>query len=224
VRVKVQLYSIKTPGDAALCVAAGVDLIGIAPGERGRLKDEVDFARARAIFAAVPAGAGPLRVALTVADDPDEIAEMVQAVAPDVVHLCGDIGRMPPARVAALRARLTPVKIMQAIPVDGPAAVEVALAYQRVADYLILDTDVPNVVGIGATGLVHDWTISAEIVRRVNIPVILAGGLHAGNVADAIRAVRPWCVDSFTHTNVPGSKAKDPERVRAFVAAARSVA
>ncbi|MCC6626460.1 MAG: phosphoribosylanthranilate isomerase [Chloroflexi bacterium] len=220
--MKVQLYSIKTPADAAMCVAAGVDLIGIAPGEHGRLKDEVDFERARAIFAAVPAETGPLRVALSVADDPDEIVAMVQAVGPDILHLCGDIECLPPAAVAALRARVTPVKIMQAIPMRSAEVVDLALAYQRVADYFILDTDVPNVVGIGATGLVHDWAISAEIVRRVNIPVILAGGLHAGNVAAAIQAVRPWCVDSFTHTNVPGAKAKDPERVRAFVAAARA--
>jgi phosphoribosylanthranilate isomerase len=220
--VKVQIYSIKTPDDAAMCAAAGVDLIGVAPGERGRLKDEVAFAQARAIFAAIPADAGSLRVALTVADDPAEIVEMAQATAPDIVHLCGDLAALPPERVAALRAALSPIKIMQAIPVGGPAAVALALAYQRACDYLILDTDSAAIVGIGATGAVHDWTISAEIVRRVNIPVILAGGLSPENVAAAIRAVRPWAVDSFTHTNIPGAKRKDPERVRAFVAAARS--
>ena len=96
------------------------------------------------------------------------------------------------------------------------------LAYHRACDNFILDTDAPEYTGIGATGAVHDWAISAEIVRRVNVPVVLAGGLHPDNVAAAIRAVRPWAVDSFTHTNFPGTKRKDPERVRAFVAAARS--
>jgi phosphoribosylanthranilate isomerase len=52
--------------------------------------------------------------------------------------------------------------------------------------------------------------------------VILAGGLSADNVADAIATVRPWGVDSFTHTDIPGHRGKkDPARVRAFVAAAR---
>jgi phosphoribosylanthranilate isomerase len=51
--------------------------------------------------------------------------------------------------------------------------------------------------------------------------VILAGGLSGDNVAQAIAAVRPWGVDSFTHTDVPGQRGKkDPARVRAFVAAA----
>jgi phosphoribosylanthranilate isomerase len=220
--MKVQLYSIKTPDDAALCVAAGADLIGVAPGLRDRPEDVVDVARARAIFAAIPADAGPLRVALTVAADPDEIVALVRAVAPDVVHLCGDLAALPPARVTALRRAVSPVKVMQAIPVSGPTAVDLALAYQRACDYLILDTDAPDIIGVGATGAVHDWAISAEIVRRVNVPVVLAGGLHPGNVAAAIRAVRPWAVDSFTHTNLPGAKRKDPERVRAFVAAARA--
>ena len=50
--------------------------------------------------------------------------------------------------------------------------------------------------------------------------MILAGGLSADNVGDAIAAVKPWGVDSFTHTDVPGQRGKkDPDRVRAFIAA-----
>ena len=227
--MKVQIYSLKTPEDAALCAAAGVDFIGVATGERGRLAPEVDFATCRAIFAAVPPGSGVTRNAMTVAWEVAEIVETVEATAPDVVHLAGDVERMPPAAVGELRRAISPVKVMQAIPV-GPAdgrngggadSVGLALAYQAVCDYFIVDTRASGFVGIGATGALHDWSVSAEIVRRSNVPVILAGGLSAENVAEAIRAVKPWGVDSFTHTNVPGTKQKDPERVRAFVAAAR---
>jgi phosphoribosylanthranilate isomerase len=60
------------------------------------------------------------------------------------------------------------------------------------------------------------------VVERSRVPVILAGGLSAENVADAIATVRPWGVDSFTHTDIAGNRGtKDPARVRAFVAAAR---
>jgi phosphoribosylanthranilate isomerase len=53
------------------------------------------------------------------------------------------------------------------------------------------------------------------------MPFILAGGLSAENVAQAIAAVKPWGVDSFTHTDVPGQRGKkDLRRVRAFIAAA----
>jgi phosphoribosylanthranilate isomerase len=107
--------------------------------------------------------------------------------------------------------------------VAGPEAIETALAYQDVSDYLILDTQAPAIAGIGASGQTHDWPISRRIVERVRIPVILAGGLSPENVAQAIRAVRPWGVDSLTHTNRPvaGGFRKDIERVRQFVAAAQ---
>jgi hypothetical protein len=113
-------------------------------------------------------------------------------------------------------------KIMQAIPVGGLEAIDLVLEYQPMCDYFLLDTDLSGFIGIGATGTTHDWNISAQIVRQANIPSILAGGLRPENVAEAIRVVKPWCVDSFTHTNIPGTKRKDPKRVKAFVEAATS--
>ena len=71
-------------------------------------------------------------------------------------------------------------------------------------------------------------TIAPGTVNEsVHIPVILAGGLSPENVADAIRAVGPWGVDSLTHTNhfLPGGGfRKDPQRIQAFVTAARGAA
>lgn len=113
---------------------------------------------------------------------------------------------------------------MQAISVTGPASIAEAVAYAAVADFLLLDTQSPDIPGIGASGMTHDWSISRAIVEAVHVPVILAGGLSPDNVAEAIRAVRPWGVDSLTHTNRPlpgGGFRKDLDRVRAFVAAAR---
>lgn len=219
--MKVQIYTMQTPEEAQAVSAAGVDHIGVTPAHRG-LPGEVDFDTARAICAAV--GPHVIKVALSVETDPDAITLMVLTVRPDVLHLCGLAGAVPPEAVRMLRARLPGVRIMQAISVTGPEVIETALTYQPVADYLILDTQAPDIAGIGASGQTHDWTISRRIVEQVNIPVILAGGLSPENVADAIRAVRPWGVDSLTHTNQPlpgGGFRKDIERVRQFVAAAR---
>ena len=113
---------------------------------------------------------------------------------------------------------------MRAIPVGDRHSIDLALAYQAVSDYLILDTHDPGAVDIGATGKTHDWQISAELVRRVHIPVFLAGGLSPDNVAQAIRTVHPWGVDSYSLTNLPGGDGrKDPAKVRAFVGNARSL-
>jgi phosphoribosylanthranilate isomerase len=220
--MKIQIYTMQTPEEALAVAGLGVDHVGVTPGQRG-LPGEVDLAAARAIVEAV--GGRATAVALSVEWDPGAIETMVHAVRPDILHLCGlPQGGLPPEGVRALRARLPDLPLMQAISVTGPEALDAALAYQEVADYLILDTQAPDIPGIGASGATHDWAISREIVRRVRVPVVLAGGLSPENVAEAIRAVRPWGVDSLTHTNRPlagGGFRKDLERVQAFVATAR---
>ena len=219
--IKVQIYTMQTPEEALAVAALGVDHVGVTPGQRG-LPGEVDVALARAIVEAVRGRA--VAVALTVESDPVAIEAMVRAVRPDILHLCGLAGSLPPEAVRELRVRLSGLPIMQAVSVAGPESVDVALAYQGAADYLILDTQAPDIPGIGASGATHDWSISREIVQRVRVPVILAGGLSPENVAQAARAVRPWGVDSLTHTNHPlagrGFR-KDLEQVRRFVGAAR---
>jgi phosphoribosylanthranilate isomerase len=219
--MKVQVYTMQTPEEAQVIVDLGVDHVGVTPANRG-LPGEIDCDTARAIFAAV--GPRAVKVALSVEEDLDAVVAMVRTVKPDVLHLCGRAGAVPPDAVRVLRVRLPGVAIMQAISVGGPEAVETALAYQNVSDYLILDTQSPDIAGIGASGQTHDWTISRQIVEQVSIPVILAGGLSPENVAAAIRAVQPWGVDSLTHTNQPlpgGGFRKDEQRVRQFVEAAR---
>jgi len=219
--MKIQIYTVQTPEEALAVAALGVDHVGVTPDRRG-LPGEVDLAPARAIVEALKGRA--LSVALTVESDPVAIQAMVRAVRPDILHLCGLAGLLPPQSVRELRLSLAGLPIMQAVSVTGPEALDVALAYQEVADFLILDTQAPDIPGIGASGETHDWTVSREIVQRVRVPVILAGGLSPENVAQAIRAVRPWGVDSLTHTNHPlaeGGFRKDLERVRRFVSAAR---
>lgn len=219
--MKIQIYTMQTPEEALALADAGVDQLGITPSALG-LPGEVDLAMAQAIMAAIAGRA--VGVALSVASDPAAIVAMVAAVRPQILHLCGPAGALAPADVAALRAQLPGIEIMQAIAVDGPGALVAARAYEPVADYLILDTQAPDIPGVGASGQTHDWAISRAIVAQSRVPVILAGGLAPENVAEAIRAVRPWGVDSLTHTNrsLPGGRfAKDLARVRQFVAAAR---
>jgi phosphoribosylanthranilate isomerase len=220
--MKVQIYTIQSPEEAQAVAALGVDHVGVTPSQRG-LPGEVDVTTARAIVEAMRGRA--VGVALTVESDPKVIEAMVCAVKPDILHLCGLAGSLPPEAVCDLRARLSDLPIMQAVSVTGPEAVDVAVAYQEVVNYLILDTQAPDIPGIGASGETHDWAVSREIVRRVRVPVILAGGLSPENVAEAICAVRPWGVDSLTHTNrtLPGGGfRKDLDRVRQFVDAAQA--
>ena len=219
--MRIQIYTMQTIDEALAVVVLGVDHIGVTPSNSG-LPGEVDFAIARAIVNSV--GNSAVSVALSVESNLDAIETMVRAVRPDILHLCGLENTLLPDSVRALRGRLPNMEIMQAVSVSGPEGIDIALAYQDVADYLILDTQAPDIAGIGASGKTHDWNISREIVRQVQIPVILAGGLSQENVVEAISVVQPWGVDSLTHTNRSlsgGGFRKDLNRIRQFVMAAQ---
>lgn len=220
----IQIYTAQSVDEALALVDAGVDHIGLTPPQGG-LPGEASLPVMRAIVEAV--GGRARCVALTVKTDIPAVRELVETVRPAILHLCPLAHEITPASVASLRALLPDQPIMQAISVTGPESVAEAAAYAEVADMLILDTQAPDIPGLGASGVTHDWSISRAIVEAVRVPVIMAGGLSPENVAEAIRVVRPWGVDSLTHTNVAlpgGGFRKDIERVRAFVVAARAAA
>jgi phosphoribosylanthranilate isomerase len=95
-------------------------------------------------------------------------------------------------------------------------------------DFLLLDTslgeDQDPVPGwVGVTGKTHDWAVSQAIIEQCQTPVILAGGLDPENVAEAIRIVRPWAVDSCTGLDLYRGK-KDLPKCKAFIARAHEAA
>src|SRR5690349_961022 len=211
----VQIYSMTSIADAVTTVAAGADLIGVVVAEPGIVPEGIAPKAARQIMEAIrPRSRG---VALSLSDERDELCAMVDAVRPDIVHIAAR--EIEPEDCAWIRARIAPVRLLRAFAVRAGETLAEADAHQEAADYLMLDSGAKGLPFAGATGETHDWSVSRMIAERSRIPVILAGGLSADNVAQAISAVRPWGVDSFTHTDVTGYRGKkDPARVRAFVA------
>ncbi len=213
----VQIYSMTSIADAIATATAGADLIGVVVADPGVVPEGVGADLARQIMAVIrPRARG---VALSLADDREEICAMVDTVRPDVLHLAAR--EIEPEDCAWIRDRIAPVRLLRAIAVRAGETMAEAEAHQECADYLMLDSGAKGGKFAGARGETHDWTVSREIVERSRIPVILAGGLTAENVGEAITTVRPWGVDSFTHTDVVGNRGKkDAARVRAFIAAA----
>lgn len=212
----VQIYSMTAVADAVATAADGAGLIGAVVAEPGIVPEGVAPTAAREIFAAIrPRARG---VALSLADDRDEICAMADAVRPDVLHLAAR--EIEPEDCAWIRRRIAPILLLRAIAVRAGETLAEAEAHQDCADILMLDSGAAG-VKLGPGGETHDWAICRTIAERSRLPVILAGGLTPGNVGAAIAAVRPWGVDSFTHTDAPGRRGhKDAARVRAFIAAA----
>ena len=112
---------------------------------------------------------------------------------------------------------------MLTVPVRDASAVEIARALAPFADALLLDTAHPHTGIVGASGHVHDWSLSARIAEELQVPVVLAGGLGPDNVGRAIKAVQPWGVDSETHTSRDDDRRrKDADRLARFVQTARA--
>ena len=109
--------------------------------------------------------------------------------------------------------------LIHVVHVEDEASVALAADYARRADALLLDSGRPSlaVPELGGTGRAHDWRLSARIVAASSVPVFLAGGLAPGNVAEAIRAVRPYGVDVCSRLRSGG--ALDAAKLAAFVRA-----
>lgn len=218
----IQIYSIQTVEEALQCVQAGAEAIGVAVATGANLPAEVPEATCAEIFAALEGRAQ--RVLLVVTQTEEETVEYVRRLQPDILQLCGNRLPATPEFAAQCRAVRPGLRVLQAVGVDGPEAIDRAKYFAGFCDMLILDSIAPGIAGIGAAGRTHDWSIDAEIVRSVPCPVVLAGSLDAENVRAAIEAVRPWGVDSFTRTSdrLPdGGSRKNIEKVRAFVQTAR---
>jgi phosphoribosylanthranilate isomerase len=214
----VQIYEVQTPEEAVALARLGVDHIGVLVGD-GAFPRELSVEQAKAIFAATPSGAK--RVALSLSSELAEVERVVRETRPDIIQVQAGIEDFSVAMTRVLKARFPEIPVMRAIPVIDESSIEVADAYRGAADFLLLDSYDAGSKQFGALGLTHDWSLSRRIVARASVPVILAGGLGPENVAEAIAAVQPAGVDSQTKTNLAGGPAKDLEKVRRFVDAAK---
>jgi phosphoribosylanthranilate isomerase len=218
--VLVQIYGVTTPEDAEMVNELAPDHVGVVLDEGFEAWDSVDARMALAIASKLT---DVVVVALSFAVQRDEILRTVEALSPGVLHLARALDGMAHEALADLKAEIAPVGLMVTAPVVGSDSVNKACDLARAADFLLLDSAHPATGVVGATGLVHDWSLSRQIVASSDARVILAGGLGPDNVLDAIHSVRPFGVDSETKTSrADDRRRKDLDKVRHFIERARS--
>ena len=201
--VRSKICGITRIEDALAAVEAGADAIGLV--FYGKSPRAVSIEQAAAILQALPPFV--TSVGLFVDMPRDQLQQLLQRLPLDLLQFHGDEspadceGHGRPY-IEALRVR----------PGEDGAA---AMAPSAGARGILLDTFVEGVPG--GTGASFDWSLVPENAAK---PIILAGGLDAGNVATAIRQVRPYAVD--VSGGVEASKGiKDAGKIRAFVRAVR---
>lgn len=200
---RIKICGLTRTSDVHAAVAAGADAIGLVfyPAS----PRHVDLPTAAALAGAVP----PLVsvVGLFVNADPARVRQTLAEVPISLLQFHGDEDEAYCRqfdRPYLKAARVTP----------GLDLVQYC-AHFASAQAIVLDACVE---GYGGGGMVFDWSLIPAFLSK---PVVLSGGLHAGNVGEAIARVHPAAVD--VSSGVESSKGiKDAEKIRAFIAAVRA--
>ena len=158
------------------------------------------------------------KVALTVDADDATLANIVETLQPDLLQLHG---KETIARLRDIKQKFG-LPVMKALPVETAADLAPLAGYAAVADRILFDARAPKeATRPGGLGAVFDWHLLEKL--DLQLPFMVSGGLHVGNVAEAVRVTRAGGVDvSSGVERSPG--VKDPEMIRAFIRAARSSA
>ncbi len=199
----VKICGITNEEDALLALALGADALGfnfVSGSPR-----QVGPTEVRDIVRRLPSGT--LTIGVFRDERPQRVVEIVNTVGLRGAQLHG---REPISEVRAVR-RHVPF-VIQAFPAGDEAVAAVA---NGPADAVLLDAPSPG------SGRVFDWALAEGVPGGIRL--VLAGGLDASNVGEAIRRVRPWGVDVCTGVETfAGSGRKDPRKLRRFVEAARA--
>jgi phosphoribosylanthranilate isomerase len=155
---------------------------------------------------------------LTCQTGPEKIIEQQKRLRVNTIQICD---RLDPASYAVLHAALPGIALVQVIHVTGPESVTEAISVAPFVDAILLDSGNQSlpVKELGGTGRTHDWNLSLQIRKAIDVPLFLAGGLKAENVADAIRQVQPFGVDVCSGVRTAGKL--DEDKLRRFFAAVR---
>lgn len=205
--VAVKICGLTTPEAVDAAVAGGARLVGFVFYER--TPRYLTPERAAALAGRVPEGI--VKVGLVVDADDRTLDWILDCVPLGLLQLHGAESR---ARVAEIKARFR-IPVMKAIAVSEARDVERAKDYEGVVDRLMFDAQPPaGAERPGGNALPFDWSLLSG--REWKVPWILAGGLHAGNVADAVAVSGATTVDvSSGVEDAPGIKS--PKKIREFL-------
>ena len=211
--VQAKLCGLNAPEAMAAALDGGAAWVGLMffpPSPR-----YVSLAQAAALSKQADGKAG--RVGVFVAPEDDLLAETLAAVPLDVIQLHG---KETPERIDEVKARFG-LPVWKAVSIADPADVENARRYFGAADRLLFDAKPPKGSPLpGGNAVSFDWRLLTG--TEWPLPWLLSGGLHAGNVAAAVRLTGAAAVDvSSGVESAPG--VKDAVRIRAFLDAVAAI-
>lgn len=215
-KVIVKICANKTIEHAKMCLDAGADIIGLLVGQEHNSEDFISKETAKEICDFVD---NRCEVSLvTHLTNAREIIELTNFIGNNIIQLHSDINEK---EVGKIHRRLPKVKLVRLIHISTDGKIYSNVDSIKYADYYLLDSFNLQTNQVGGTGLTHDWIKSAEIIKQLNKPTFLAGGLNPENVQRAILITNPYGVDVNSGCKVNGEK--NNERVKQFVKASKNL-
>ena len=213
--MKVKICANKTIQDAQMCLDAGADIIGILVGQQHNSTDFVDKSTAKKICKYVD---GRCDVSLvTHITNADEIIKLTKYIGNNTIQLHSNIAE---SEVEKISKALPKVKLVRLIHVSSDGKLATDISKMKYADFYLLDSFNLKTDQVGGTGLTHDWNKSREIIKNLNKPAFLAGGLNPDNVKQAIIQANPYGVDVNSGCKLNG--VKNAQKVKEFVTNAKT--
>ena len=213
---RIKVCCVASVREAELAVRLGASAIGLVsrmPSGPGPIPD----ALIREIADTVPPTIGTFL--LTCETKAEPIIAQQRFCRTNTLQLVDEVERGVHER---LRDALPGISIVQVIHVQNDDALRQAGAIALDVDAILLDSGNPSlsIKELGGTGRAHDWSVSRRLRDSVDVPIFLAGGLNAGNVAKAIAQVAPFGVDACSGLRRKGNL--DEEKLSAFIRAVHS--
>jgi phosphoribosylanthranilate isomerase len=215
-RTRIKICCISSVEEARMAIAGGADALGLVgkmPSGPGPIADELIAKIAKIIHPPVAS------FLLTSEQSSLAIIDHIRRTGVNTVQIVDELAE---GSYQHIKSELPYVRIVQVIHVTGEESISQALQVHQHVHAILLDSGNPKaaVKTLGGTGNVHNWDISRELVKAVNVPVFLAGGLNAGNVKDAIKIVQPFAVDICSGVRTEGKL--DAGKLKAFISAVHS--
>lgn len=190
-RPRVKICCIGSIEEARMAIHYGASALGLVsemPSGPGPITEELICE----IAAHIPPGVASFL--LTSKQDAAAIIGQQRRCNVNTVQICD---RLEHGSYEEMRREMPGVSLVQVIHVQGEESLEEAAGVAPHVDAILLDSGNQSlaVKELGGTGRTHDWRISRQVREQINVPVFLAGGLHAGNVREAVESVRPFGID-----------------------------
>ena len=216
-KTHIKICCISSIQEANLAINAGASAIGLVghmPSGPGIISDEL----IAEIALSVPKHIETFL--LTSETKVDEILKHYSKVKTTTIQI---VDALTKGSYIELKNALPSVKIVQVLHVLDEKSIEEAIEISNFVDTILLDSGNPNLATkeLGGTGRVHNWEISKQIVKNVQIPVFLAGGLNPLNAKNAIHQVGPYGLDVCSGVRTNGKL--DSHKLNAFFNAINSI-